>query len=158
MPIGALNAAPTFVAMMIKPYMEWSTLAKERGLKFFASKIIVDDMLLYGRTAEQLLDYFRIFLDVLKHHRSTLKLEKRKWFHDRCKFVGMDVAAGGTQPAHSKNEDFSKLERPNTRGYLCMLIGIFGFYSQFLPLYELKIIPWRYIFVKEYSNRGTISK
>ena len=42
MSIGALNAAPTFVAMTIKPYMEWYTLAKECGLKIFAAKIIVE--------------------------------------------------------------------------------------------------------------------
>ena len=36
------------------------------------SKIIVDDVLLYGCIAEQLLDYFRTVLDVLKRHRATL--------------------------------------------------------------------------------------
>ena len=79
-----------------------------------ASKIIVDDMLLYGRTSRQLLDYFRTVLDVLKHYHATLKLKKCKWFQDRCKFVGMAVAAGGTQPAQSKNEAFPKIEQPNT--------------------------------------------
>ena len=99
-----------------------------------ASKIIVDDVLLYGRTSGKLLVYFRTVFDVLKHHHTNLKLKKCKWFQDRCDFVGMDVAVGGTQPAQYKNEAFSKLERPNTWGDLHMLIGIFGFYSQFLPL------------------------
>ena len=54
----------------------------------------------------------------------------------------MDVAAGGTQLAQSQNEAFTKLEQPNTWGDLRMLIGIFGFYSQLLPLYELYIRPW----------------
>ena len=76
MPMGAINAAPTFVAIMMKLQMEWGTLSKERGLKNFASKIIYDDMLFYGRTAEQLLDYFRTVLYVLKHHHATLKLKK----------------------------------------------------------------------------------
>ena len=49
----------------------------------------------------------------------------------------MDVAVGGTQPAHYINEAFAKLERPNTWGYMYMLIRLFGFYRQFLPLYEL---------------------
>ena len=66
-------------------------------------------MLLYGRTARQLLSYFRTVLDVLKYHRATLKLKKFKWFQDRCRFVGIDVAAGETQPEKSKNEDFAKL-------------------------------------------------
>ena len=113
----------------------WDTLSKERGLTNFASKIIVDGVLLYGRTSRQLLDYFITVLDVLKHHLSTLKLKKCKWFQDRYKFVGMDVKAGETQPAQSKNEAFAKLERPNTWEDLGILIGIFGFYIQFLPLY-----------------------
>ena len=33
MPMGDLNVAPKFVATMMKLYMEWDTLAKERGLK-----------------------------------------------------------------------------------------------------------------------------
>ena len=35
--------------------MEWDTLSKECGLKNAASKIIVDGVLLYDCTAEQLL-------------------------------------------------------------------------------------------------------
>ena len=66
-----------------------------------------------------------------------------------CKIVWMDVAAGGTQPAQSKNEAFDWLEQPNTWGDLRMIIGIFVFYIQFFPLYELGIRPWMYIFSKQ---------
>ena len=44
--MGTLNAAPTFVAMMMKLQMEWDKLDEEIRLKVFASKINVDDMLL----------------------------------------------------------------------------------------------------------------
>ena len=50
MHVGALNAATTFVAIMMKLHMEWDTLAKERGLENVASKIIVDYLLFYGIT------------------------------------------------------------------------------------------------------------
>ena len=50
MHVGALNAATTFVAIMMKLHMEWYTLAKERGLENVASKIIVDYLLFYGIT------------------------------------------------------------------------------------------------------------
>ena len=103
MPMVSLNVAPTFVVMMMKLKMEWDKLAKERGLENVASKIIVDDVLLYGRTSEQILAHFRTFLDLLKNHRATIKPRKCKWFHYRCKFVGMDVVEGGTQPEQSKN-------------------------------------------------------
>ena len=85
-PMGDLNAAPTFVAMTMELKMECGTLAQERGLKNAVSKIIFDDVLLYGRTEGQLLDCFITVLYVIKHHCATLKLKKRKWFWDRCKF------------------------------------------------------------------------
>ena len=78
MPMGDLNAAPTFVVMMMKVQMNWDTLARECGLKNVASNIFFDDVLLYGRIAGQLLDYFRTVLYVLKHHCGTLKLKTFK--------------------------------------------------------------------------------
>ena len=103
--MGSLNAAPNFLAMMTKIQMEWDTLAKERGLKNVA-KINVYDVLLYGRTAEQLLMYFITVLDFLKHPRATLKLKGFKWFQYRCKFLYMGMTEVGTHPAQSKNEAF----------------------------------------------------
>ena len=114
MPMGDINSGPTFVAMSMKLQMEWDTIAKELDLKNAASKIIVDDALLYGCTAGQLLAYFITVLDVLKHHRATLKLKKCRLFQYRCEFVGMNVEAGGTQPAQSQNGAFANLEQPNT--------------------------------------------
>ena len=65
-----------------------------------APKIIVDDVLLYGHTPYNLLAYFRTVMGVQKHHNATLKLNKCKWFQDRCKFVGMEVAAGEKENQH----------------------------------------------------------
>ena len=97
-PMGTLNEDPTFIETMMKLQIEWEILSKEHGLKNVASKIIVDDVLLYGRTSKKILSHFRTVLDVLKHHHATLKLKKRKWFQDRCGFLGMDVTSDGTQP------------------------------------------------------------
>ena len=51
------------------------TLSKERELEIFASKIIVDDVLLCELKEKQLLEYFIIVLNVLKHHCATLKIK-----------------------------------------------------------------------------------
>ena len=61
----------------------------------------------------------------------------------------MDMAEGVTQRAQSQNKAFAKIEQSNIWGYLRMLIGVFGFYIQFFPLYELDIRPWRYILSKQ---------
>ena len=55
----------------------------------------------------------------------------------------MYVEAGETQYAQSKNEAFSNIEQPKTLGGIRMIVGIFGLYSHFLPLYEMDIRPFR---------------
>ena len=157
MPMGALNSAATFVAMMQKLQQQWDALAKERGINNVGSKVIVDDVLLYGRTADQLLRYFRTVLDVLKHHRATINLKKCKFMRDRCEFVGVDIVAGGNKPAESKYAAFEALGRPNTFGDLRMLIGLFGFYSKHLALYEPRIAPWRSILAQQ-PKPGELTK
>eukprot|EP00957_Ditylum_brightwellii_P168914 12856962-Ditylum_brightwellii.AAC.1 len=61
----------------------------------------------------------------------------------------MDVGQGGNRPARSKTAAFEKLQRPKTWTDLRMLVGVFGFYSKHLPLYELEIQPWRGILLKQ---------
>ena len=67
----------------------------------------------------------------LKHHWTTLNLNKCKWLQDMCDFVQMDMSAGRTQLAYSKTNAFAKLEIPNTLSDLHMLIGLFVLYRQF---------------------------
>ena len=92
--MGAINAAPIFLAMIMKLKMEWCTLSEERGLKIFASKIIVVALLPYERTSKKILVDLKTVLVVLKHHYATLNLNFFKWFQYSCKFVCMYVVAG----------------------------------------------------------------
>eukprot|EP00957_Ditylum_brightwellii_P012153 917909-Ditylum_brightwellii.AAC.1 len=134
---------------MMRLQKKWEKLATERKITGCGSKVIVDDVLVYGREKRNLLEYFRAVLDVLKHHRATINLKKCKWFHERCEFVGIDVGQGGNRPAQSKTAAFEQLEQPSTWADLRMLIGVFGFYSKHLPLYELRLRPWRAILAKQ---------
>ena len=76
----------------------------------YCIKDIVDDLLLYRRTSEQLLAYFITVLDVLKNDCATLNLKRCKWFQDRFNFVGMDTAELVTKTVQYKREDFANLE------------------------------------------------
>ena len=136
---------------------QWQSLAEDRGIVDCGSKVIVDDVLVYGRDQEQLLKYFEAVLDILKHCRATINLKKCKWFQDNCEFVGVDVGAKGNNPSRSKFEAFEKLERLQTWSDLRMLIGVFGFYSKHLPLFELVISPWRKVLAQQPSP-GDMSK
>ena len=111
-------------------------------MKIVASKIIVVEVLLYGLIEEQLVIYFITVLYVPKQRRDTLNLNNCKWVQDMWKFVGMGVSAG-ERPCTLKKKSFENIYQPNTWGDIRMLIGIFGLYSPFLPLYDLEIRLWR---------------
>ena len=143
MPMGALNSAATFCAMMETLKQEWNKVAAEKQIQHCDTKVIVDDVLIYGRDSDELIRYFGVVVDVIKHHRATLKLKKCKWFGKSCEFVGVDVTSEGNKPAESKLQAFLDLPAPRTWHDLRMIIGAFGFYGKWIPNYELVILPWR---------------
>ena len=141
--MGALKSASTFVAMTMELQKVWEALAQARGIKDCGLKVIVDDVLVYGRDQEQMLHYSQAVLDILKHYHATINLKKCKWFQDKCEHAGVDVGTKENIPAHSKFEVFAKLGRPRTWSDIRMLIGVFGFYSKHIPMFEIEIYPWR---------------
>ena len=107
------------------------------------SAVIVDDIILFAHTATILLFYFICMVEVLQHHRVTIKLRKMRFFPARAEFVGVDITKEGNSPAESKYEALRGLEQPMSCTDLRMLIGFIGFYPQWMPLYEDRIGRWR---------------
>ena len=148
MPMGAKNSMAVFVAMMDVISKEWNDKASTMQIDRVGSKQIVDDVLLYADTPDKLLKYFRIVLSVLMHWRATVKLAKCKMFFEKTEFVGMDVCKDGNRPAASKYAAISALGSPKVTEDLYMLIGLFGFYRKYIPLFEGKVARWRSLLAK----------
>ena len=66
MPMGELNAYPKFLTTSENMQKEWDTLDKESDLENIASKIIVDNVFLYGHIEEIIMAYFITVLYILK--------------------------------------------------------------------------------------------
>jgi hypothetical protein len=107
------------------------------------SAVIVDDILLFARTAAALLYYLVCVLETLQHYRVTVKLRKTRFLPSRAEFVGIDILQDGNSPAQSKYEAIEELEQPELFTDLRMLIGFIGFYREWIPLYEERIGRWR---------------
>ena len=165
MPLGATNAHPCFCAMMAQFRREWDHLAASRGIKGTQTKLqpelsvtdtqnltqrsgseaIVDDVLIYSTSSSDLLAYFKCVLEILRFYRATVKLKKCRFCPSHAEFVGLDLTAAGNQPAESKMKLFRELELdpPHTMTDLRHLIGLLGFYQQWIPLFEVRIKRWR---------------
>jgi hypothetical protein len=74
-----------------------------------------------------------------------VKLKKCKWFHSRLCVVVVDVCGNGNLPTKDKHAAFWAISQPHTFADLRVLIGMFGFYSRWLPNYEIRIEHWRWI-------------
>ena len=105
--------------------------------------MIVDDIILFAQTATALLYYFICMIEVLQHHRVTVKLRKTRFFPPRAEFVGVDITKDGNSPAQSKYDALKGLDRPLLYTDQSMLIGFIGFYRNWIPLYESRIGRWR---------------
>jgi hypothetical protein len=154
-PMGALNAASVSMSASNTMKLEWNKVAK-KGLNVdkAGAKVIVDDILAYGTTIPILLTYLRCVLTTLQYCSATVKLKKCKWFHSRLCFVGVDMCGKGNLPTKDKNAAFWAISRPHTVADLRMLIGISGFYSPWLPNYEIRIEHWQW-FLKQQPAPGS---
>jgi hypothetical protein len=88
--------------------------------------VIVDNIILFTKTAAILLSYFKCVIKVLTHYRVMVKLRKTMFSPKKeAEFVGVDIMKEGKTPAKSKYE---AIKRPTLFSNLRLLTGLLGFY------------------------------
>ena len=107
------------------------------------SSVIVDDLMLHDSNELSLLAYFVCILKVLVHYRVTINLRKGRFLPKRAEFVGTDVLPEGNSPAESKYSGIDKIKSPKRFSDIRGIIGIFGYYQQWMPHYEDDIAIFR---------------
>ena len=69
-------------------------------------------------------------------------------------FVGLDVIYKKKIPSRSLENSFPSIETPKIYSDLKIIIGMFGFYSQWLYLFGVQVIPHKKL-LKSYLPVGT---
>lgn len=157
MPMGCLNAHAMFCCLVDTMKKTWNKAATEKGIRddievtlkgerpWTDAEVIVDDVMLHSVNQTSLIEYFEIVLNTLQHYQVTVKLKKCRFFPRSAEFVGMDVEADGNRPAKSKMQAINALkdQPPQTTEDLRKLIGLIGFYQDWINNYEMRISAWR---------------
>ena len=157
MPMGCLNAHGTFCCLVDTLKRHWNARATQLGIQddievtlkgerpWTDAEVVVDDIMLHSENAERLIKYFEVVLQTIQTHQVTVKLKKCRFFPQSAEFVGMDVKADGNRPARSKMQALEDLksQTPKTLTDLRQLIGLIGFYQDWIANYELRIGRWR---------------
>jgi hypothetical protein len=155
MPFGPVNGPVTFIAFMHDMDSCWKDVATARGVPINDNnntRMIVDDLFNYLQTFRLAMTYLRAQLQVCRTQNLSLSLKKCVWFPNRVEFVGVDVGLDGNRPAQSKHQLLETWPLPSIVRDVASFIGFAVFYSQFIPMFEVRVTRLREIMKLEYEE------
>ena len=155
MPFGPTNGPATFINFAHNICSVWQEEDWRRGIRVgdqYNTHIIIDDFVNWGKDLALALLYMRSQLMVCQAYNLSLSLRKAKIFPARFEFVGVDVCSDGNRPARSKHVLLETWTEPTEFRDVAKFIGFGQFYSQFIPNFELRILPLCSITSHEYTT------
>ncbi|KAL8613947.1 hypothetical protein ACOMHN_023183 [Nucella lapillus] len=122
LPFGMVNAPAVFTRMMRK------LLKGLKGVENF-----MDDILIASKTWEEHMSQLAEVLMRLKSANLTARPTKCQVGFPDLEFLGFMVGGGAKQPEKSKVEQMISSARPKTTKEVRSLLGLIGFYREFVP-------------------------
>lgn len=101
----------------------------------------IDDILIWGRTAEELYANLLEVLKRLEHYNVKLNPDKCQWFVNKVTYLGHVVSATGIAPNQEKVKAIIDAPAPQNVSQLKALLGMIQYYSKFLPKLNMKFSP-----------------
>jgi hypothetical protein len=126
MPFGLCSAPATFQRMMHK------VLAQENWEKCL---IYIDDVLIYGRSAEEHYQRLRSVLQRIREAGLKLSPEKCTFMQQEVEFLGHIISQNGLKTSDSKIEKILQWPKPINEDQLRSFLGLCGYYRRFIKNY-----------------------
>ena len=127
MPFGGVNCPATFQRLMQQ------VLAGQYNKTVFC---YLDDILVTGTTWKELMAELRVVFQKLREGHLKLKLKKCEFGKTKIGYLGHMIDHDGYSPKPERVKVIKAIEPPTTVGECRRLIGLFGFYSKFIPRYS----------------------
>ena len=108
-----------------------------RGLP--GTQVYHDDVIVTGRTQEEHDVRLKAVLERLQEHQVTLNMTKCHFSKDRIDFLGFSVSGDGMAVNPSRLQGLQDMKPPGTVKELQAMLGLFGFYSRFIPRYSSRV-------------------
>jgi hypothetical protein len=132
MPFGLKTAPATFQRLMNELFgdMFWNGVL-----------VYLDDILIHGNSFEEVYDRLTEVLKRLRGANLTLRLDKCDLFLRQIKYLGFIVGEGVLKPNPKKVEALRNAKIPTNVHEVRSLLGLAGFYRQFIDHYAIKAEP-----------------
>lgn len=132
MPFGLKNAPATFTHLM------------EEVLSGYTGEfcqVYLDDILIYSKDFNAHLVHLAKVLERLKIHGLTCQLKKCNFASSRVEYLGHVLTPEGLERQPEKNKAIAEMERPRTKRQVRQFLGTCGWYSSFVPQFEIRAAP-----------------
>ena len=124
MPMGLMNSAPCFQRLMEMVF---------RDMNLVELIVFLDDVLIHGRTLEELEERTITALEKLRSFGLKLDPQKCIFGTTKIRHLGFIISADGVRPDPEKIEALSTWPVPTTVKDIKSFLGFAGFYRRFVP-------------------------
>ena len=131
-PFGVTNGVAAFQRVL-------DNIISENNLE--GTHCYVDNITISGMTQQEHDQRLQEFYDVVKKYNLTLNESKSVISTDRLSLLGYTISNGTIQPDSERMEPLRKLPPPTDQRSLKRVVGMFSYYSQWIPNFSEKIYP-----------------
>ena len=140
---GLRNSGSSFVRMMTKSLLP---------IRHFTA-CFVDDSAVYSDEWKEHLRHVDQYLQVVRDCGLTLNLTKSEFAKPEVKFCGQIVGSGNRRIDPEKLRAVGEIKRPETKKEVRQLLGLFGWYREYIPRYSEIVCPLTNLTAKGKPNR-----
>jgi hypothetical protein len=106
------------------------------GLTWDKCLVYIDDIIVYARTPEAMLERLEQVFDRLQTHNLKIKPSKLRLFQQKLIFLGYQISAEGISTDPAKTSTILDMVRPLNVKELRSRMGCFGYYRRFISSFS----------------------
>ena len=140
MPMGLCNSPATFQRLMDTIFcgMQWTTLL-----------IYLDDIIVYGKTFDEMCNRLELVFMKLQEAGLTLKPSKCRFGEERLKYLGHIISAEGIAVNPVKIESVVKFPVPRNLTEVRRFVNLCGYYRRFVKNFARLAVPLHALMKKD---------
>lgn len=123
MPFGLANAPAVFQRMMNRVL---------GPVRFSGATVYIDDVLVYGKNAEEALTRLEEVLQLLDNANLKLNLSKCSFLQNKIEYLGYEISSTGMRPGEAKIRSVSEFPQPQNVHAVRQFLGLVSYFRKFI--------------------------
>lgn len=140
MPFGLVNAPATFQRMVENLFGKY---------RWDGILVYLDDILIHGPTIERVFYLLDVVFTTLSDAGLTINFKKSEFFPTTINYLGHTIDMHGMRPNSNRVQALQELQPPKDVPGVRRLLGLFGYYREYIPNYSFITEPMTRLLKKD---------